>query len=127
MEDSQKLDNYILSKYTKEDIKVYDPRVTAGEQTMAKNISEELMKHYPDHAWGVFVDAQTGMAKIFNLAVSDQWGFYVRMVDIKSDYSNIASYGGEILERYKLTRGRLKEDEFMNLAVDLRGDAIHDE
>lgn len=86
------------------------------DHTAAKNIGDVLTKKYPDHLWAVTVNQ--GVAFIHNMALSGQWGFTIKLEDIDNDYKAIMLAGGEILERYKVHRGRMNEDEMMNLERD---------
>ena len=82
----------------------------------AKRIHDKLTKHYPGHMWAVNVNQ--GVAFIKNLMLSGNWGFIIKLKDIDNDYKKVIQAGGEILERYNVSRGRLKEQEILNLDRD---------
>lgn len=89
----------------------------------AKKIAETLNKHYPGHLWGVTASQETGVATIMNLRLSGRWGFIVKLSDILHDPSlkKVIQAGGEILERYKVSRGVFDQDRIDDLAVDFSG------
>lgn len=101
----------------------------AADIGLAKQMAEALHQAYPGHLWAVTCDGRTGMADIRNLALSGQWGFRLH---IHRNYS--ASYwkhrvvmgGGELLERYRMRRGRFDEDAYNNLPVNRAGNIIGD-
>lgn len=90
----------------------------------AKRIAEHLTKKYPGHLWSVCVNQ--GVAMIKNLVLSGTWGFTIRLKDIDNDYIAVTNAGGELLERYWLSRGGLKEDEVLNMKRDFAQQAIGD-
>jgi hypothetical protein len=102
---------------TAEDFTEFDGR----DETLAKNIAEVLDKKYPGHLWGVNVDGRNGVAQIMNLALSGRWGFIVKLREIDTEYKVIMRAGGELLERYNLSRGRLDEQEYQLLERDVFG------
>lgn len=106
-----------------------NPQGTASDLMMAKEMAEALHQAYPGHLWAVTCDSATGMADIRNLMLSGNWGFRMH---IRTHYS--ASYwkhkaimaGGELLERYRLRRGKLDQDALAALPLDRVGNTIGD-
>lgn len=104
-----------------------DPQGNIHDIEMAKQIAEALHQHYPGHMWGVTCDHRTGMADIVNLRLRGNWGFRMHL---KGHYS--ASYwkhkaimaGGELLERFKLRRGKYDHEQYMSLATDRLGNPM---
>lgn len=90
----------------------------------AKRIAEHLGRKYPGHLWSVCVNQ--GVAMIKNLVLSGSWGFIIRLKHIDNDYIAVTKAGGELLERYRLSRGRLKEDEVLNMNRDFAQRPIGD-
>jgi hypothetical protein len=84
------------------------PAAAASEQALAKRISEKLQQHYPDHFWAVTVDSRGGVATIRNLRLAGNWGFVIHLKNIQDDPNlrRVMQSGGELLERYRLHRGR---------------------
>lgn len=100
--------------------------ITAANHAIAKQIGDTLNKHYPGHAWAVNASVEQGVVYIYNLNLSGQYGFTLLMSDLSSDPGmrlTIAA-GGELLERYKLVRGAMREDEINDLSYDIRGNAL---
>lgn len=101
-----------------------NPQGRANDILMAKDMAEALHAHYPGHLWAVQVDGETGMADVRNLALSGTWGFRLRLPAIYSASEfkrRVVMAGGELLERYRLKRGRLNEDQYNQLVTDHAG------
>jgi len=92
--------------------------------TLAKNIGEHLTKKYPGHLWKVVVNQ--GVVFIHNLMLSGNWGFTIKQEHIDNDYIAITKAGGELLERYRISRGRLKEQEVLDMPRDFAARPIGD-
>ncbi len=104
-----------------------DPNVTAHEMTTAKEMADTLHNAYPGHLWAVSVDR--GIADVRNLALSGQWGFRIPLPAVYSASEfkrDIVRAGGEILERYKMKRGRMDWDLYDELKTDVAGNPIAD-
>jgi len=101
-------------------------QIELANQAIAKEIAECLNTHYPGHAWGVQADVEQGVVKVFNLRLSGQWGFLLHIDDLQQDPSMRITIkaGGELLERYNLSRGGLKEHEYQGIKFDFKGDAV---
>lgn len=100
------------------------PQLAANDLIMAKQMAEALHEHYPGHLWAVTCDGQTGMADIRNLALSGTWGFRLRLPAnfTASDFKRrVVMGGGELLERYRVSRGRMRPDELAGLQTDFSG------
>lgn len=103
------------------------PQIAINEQVMAKNMAEVLNRHYPGHMWAVNV--QDSVVNVFNLALSGRWGF---TLSIPAQYSasdfdrQVMRAGGELLERYRLARGRFNEENYAGLRSDFAGNLTHD-
>jgi hypothetical protein len=91
---------------------------------MARQMAEALHATYPGHFWAVSCDGKTGMADVRNLALSGNWGFRLKLENIYSASQfkkDVLKAGGEILERYRLNRGRLNDDQLSDLPTDFAG------
>lgn len=101
----------------------------APEQNMhdlltARTMAETLHAAYPGHFWAVNCDGKTGMADVRNLALSGNWGFRLKLGGIYSASQfkhDVIKAGGEILERFRLSRGSRDDDQLINLPVDFAG------
>lgn len=107
-------------------IEVPDPFQTQADMTLAKTVGDTLFKHYPNHLWGVHVTQ--GIISVKNLGLSGQWGFVLHITKIISATDlddKLMRAGGEILERYKLSREKMNadrvQDKLMALPTDFRG------
>jgi hypothetical protein len=106
---------------------VQDPEeaVYIKDYEIAKTIGAELCGVYPGHGWVVEADARNGIAKICNKHMGVKAGYIYKLKDInigtfKRDMMRI---GGDILERYKLSRGKMIESEVLGVIRDQRGNA----
>jgi hypothetical protein len=98
--------------------------VVPADFFLSKQIAEILDKAYPGHLWGVNVDGEQGIARVFNLRLSGQWGFILHLSEMKYQdeiQRNALQAGGELLERYRLARGRYNQDEYSDLHQNCAG------
>lgn len=96
---------------------------------LAKRIAESLHRHYPDHLWGVGADAASGVVKVMNLRLSGRWGFILKIRDLAYEDEierEAKRAGGELLERYRLSRGRYRPSEYEALPSTPLGELICD-
>jgi hypothetical protein len=96
---------------------------------LAKRGADVLDAHYPDHTWAVNVESRHGLVKIYHLITSGNKAYVLHLDGFysASDFDKkIKMAGGEILERYRLRRGRFDEDEWLNLPTDFAGRNIPD-
>lgn len=101
----------------------------ANDMILAKEIADTLHDHYNGHLWGVQVSGVTGMADIFLISVSGNMGYRLKLKHIfsASDFKkDVIRAGGEILERFRLRRGRFDEAEFLQLKTNFAGDYLFD-
>ncbi len=90
------------------------PQVSAYEMTLARDMADTLFRHYPGeptrpHLWAVSVNAEQGIAEVRNLGLSGQWGFQLNLPHnySASDFAKrVMRAGGELLERFRVSRGR---------------------
>lgn len=89
----------------------------------AKRMSEVLQKHYPGHLWGVHVDSEQGVATIKNFRLSGNWGFLLHLgaFSVSEQDRQVVMAAGEMLERYRLSRGEARRHELDELKTDSLG------
>lgn len=100
----------------------------AQDLTLSRQVGEVLEKHYPGHAWAVHADTNGGVLLIQNLALHGVWGFQLRLTDVYSDPSlrSVVNAGGELLERYRMRRGKFNEDLWRDAPRDIKGQLVGD-
>lgn len=101
---------------------VESPQLTANEFFLAKNTAETLHKHYPGHLWAVTVDGF--FLDVRNLYLDGRWGFRLSIPAIYSSSElekRVLRAGGEILERYRQSRGAANEASIHDLPVNFAG------
>ena len=104
------------------------PENQVAEMDWARRIAEHLDQHYPGYLWAVNVDIFGGMVTIQPLRLSGEWGCYVKLASIVNDpmLTCVTRYGGEILERYRVHRGKADADEIGSLGRDFSGRFVVD-
>ena len=106
-----------------------EPELERRNIALSKLIAEKLHKEYPGHLWAVQADIEQGMATVRNLALSGEWGFYLKLSEVVNDpyLKKVKWAGGEILERYRLHRGRFEISQLQELERDrLTGNFVAD-
>lgn len=90
---------------------------------VAKLIGSELVRQYPGHGWQVVSDIRNGIAKLYNMHISGQIGWMLKLKDLREvTFSrDIQRIGGEMLERSGLSRGRFNELEVLERQRDSIG------
>lgn len=102
---------------------------TAHDHTLAKEMADALLDHYPGHLWAVSADSATGMCDIRNLLFSGEWGYRLKIPLIYSASAfkaDVIRAGGEILERFRSARGRFDEGHYAGLKTNFAGDFTPD-
>ncbi len=102
-------------------------KINSANQVIAKTVAEVLDKHYPEHLWAVDADVETGMCNIRNLNLDGEFGYSIRLDDLINDskLKIVVIGGGELLERFNLSRGKLKQHELTDLKQDSVGRTLH--
>jgi len=107
----------------------HEARSNALDLSLSKDIAEALNEHYPGHLWAVNCQGEQGIMTIHNLMLSGQWGFVLKLDNnySSSDLRKRAILaGGEILERYKVSRGRINHEHMATMDTDFAGRIIGD-
>jgi hypothetical protein len=99
----------------------------ANDMLLAKEIADALNSHYPGHLWAVNVDGPNGLANIRDLMLSGQMGYVLKLGNMfsASDFRrDVIRAGGEILERFRMARGRFDEGQYGGLQTNFAGDFV---
>lgn len=100
-----------------------DNGLTALEMLFAKRISETLMKHYPGYLWAVDVSRS-----IVNIRCLDAHGLMGYTLHVPNEYSasefdkRVVRAGGEILERFQLSRRRIDNAAIADMPTNFAGE-----
>jgi hypothetical protein len=93
--------------------------VARAEIAMAKVFARVLGHYYPGYMWGVKVDARQKFALIQIAAIMRTEQVFMVPLEKLQNENDINKFmrlaGGEILERFRLSRGKIQEDAFLNL------------
>lgn len=106
-----------------------DAQAEAYDHAKSKDIAEALNNAYPGHLWAVRVQSKQGIATIHNMALSHDWGYLIKLDNVYSASHLVergVMAGGEILERFKVKRGRVNDDVMDALPTDFAGRVIGD-
>lgn len=106
------------------DIAQESPSVEANDFVMARNMAEALHRAYPGQLWAVTCEGAHGIATVRNLLLSGQWGYVLKLPAIYSASSfeaDVVRAGGEILERFRLARGRFNPEQYYSLPTNFAG------
>ncbi len=90
-----------------------NPNVETLDLLTARQMAETLHKHYPGHLWAVTCEGLKGIATVRNLRLSGHWGFIIKLRDLNADpgMKEVIRAGGELLERYRVARGRFNPED----------------
>lgn len=109
-----------------------DAQDNAGDAldfSMSKTIAEAIHLRYPGHLWAVRVRGDQGIATIHNLMLSAEYGYLLKL-DHNFSVSDLEARAirgaGEILERFKVARGRAIDDNLASMATDIKGRVLGD-
>jgi len=102
-----------------------------NEMILSKNIAAALCKRWPvenGHAWAINVDGEQGICHIYNLALSNKFGFTLKLIDLVNDpnYKVAINAAGEILERYNIRRRGRADNDLGLLKKDFTGEYCFD-
>ena len=98
-----------------------DGVATLSAMITCRNIGDVLVKKYPGYTWMVKPYQDESAYQLFCLELSGEWGYVLHHNKIDNDYKAVVRAGGEILERYKLSRVRLKQDHLQIAPKDFTG------
>lgn len=95
------------------------------ETELASVVLAKLVKDYPGYNWHVEVCFQAGVCRV-RTEFGGAWGFVLHLDKIVNDVDlkAVRWAGGELLERFNLSRERANDDAIDSLLVDARGFAI---
>lgn len=96
---------------------------------MSKQIAEKLHEHYPGHMWGVNVSHRTGLIEIRNMYLSGQWAYVLKLGSVYSASAleaDAVRAGGEILERFRLSRAQFQAEQYAAAPTDFAGRLLFD-
>jgi len=63
-----------------------------------------------------------GVVVVKSMRLSGNWGFVLHENKIDNDYKAVVNAGGEMLERFRMSRGEFNQDKYLtDLTMDHRG------
>lgn len=86
------------------------------EHWIAHCLGRALKKAYPGRDWLVKVDAEGGIASVHCPHISMEYGFVIHLdKPAKFLEKKAIQYGGELLERFRLSRAKAQEGDIDDL------------
>lgn len=95
---------------------------------IASYIGAALVHKYPGHGWQVEADSRNGIAKIFAsyMSLREAYVYKLKNIDVHTFDREMMRIGGEILERFKLSRNKFNISDVANAVRDGRGNVKAD-
>ena len=100
------------------------------DMAFAKEVGRVLHMHYPNYGWRVDADTQRKTIHVLNIDLSGEWGFVLHMNKIANEADlekKVMRAGGEILERYGLSRLGFNANEYALLEKNDLGENVFQE
>lgn len=89
-------------------------------------IGEILVKKYPGFKWIVDADVANNVAYITVAQLVSDRCYVIHLDQMDNDGKMVIRAGGEILERFYITRGKMRANEMATLKRDARGEHVYD-
>lgn len=102
-------------------------QIEIANYELASIVGECLHTAYPGYLWRVNAEIEGGVVNIICGDVSYESGCTIMIADLAEPTAakrHVLKAGGEILERAKLHRGRMREHELADAKRDIRGNII---
>jgi hypothetical protein len=102
------------------EFEVVDP----ADQHICEVVGAVLAKHYPLYDWLVRADRKQGVIDIINVSLDGALGCRIHIkgqASVSELEHKAMMFGGEILERFNVTRGAMKMEEMLSLPTDFAG------
>lgn len=93
--------------------------LSGASVALARNLIARLEQFYPAFvgAWRVSVNEAGGTIEVTNLLLSGRWGFLMHINKIDPEGRKVVRAGGELLERYRISRSARQGIVFDDLAA----------
>jgi len=119
-----------LNAHSEVDYKLHieDQAFKDQDQYWAMRLGKEFVKCYPGHGWEVVVDIKNGICNIFNRHMSPKAGYRWRLQEMNAPSltRDVMRIGGEILERFGLSREQFDADAVRIIQAETHGNAKAD-
>ncbi len=96
------------------------------EISIARELTAELVKHFPNRNWAIAVDSSNGMLAVMETDISQEKGYLIELSRSMNEIRGMMrAVGGEILERAGVPTGhRFNPDVMETLNRNARGEVI---
>ena len=92
------------------------------EEALMKRMADELVRLYPGYAWGVRIDNGVVLILLVNASESEGWKTTAEKLAQAPNLTKVLrDAGGELLERYQLSRAPGAERKVFDMPRDFRG------
>ena len=103
--------------------------MTSLADNLRDNLLDRLDAAYPSFngLWRAEVDPVGGIVQVTNLLLSGRWGFIMKINSIDSEGRKVVLAGGELLERYRVSRAKMVDlSDVVAMPLDRRGELMVD-
>lgn len=97
---------------------------SASLRILIHNIMIRLGRTYPGYDWLVSADDKTGLIDIYLPEMGGNTAYTLHIKKLDKNLKKVINAGGEILERYGLSRVKAKVDDLAILERDYQGVAL---
>lgn len=93
--------------------------ISGAGQTLAGNLLARLDAAYQPFAgaWRISMNEPMGVLTVTNILLSGKWGFVMHIAAIDPEGRKVVTAGGELLERYRISRSQRRSVAFDSLRV----------
>lgn len=97
---------------------------SASLRILIHNVMLRLAKSFPGYDWLVSADDKTGIIDIYLPEMGGNTAYTLHINKLDSRMKKVVNAGGQILERYNLSRTKMSVDDMAILQRDFKGVAI---
>ena len=102
-----------------------DAAIAIKADRLCRRLGAMLQKHYPGIRWYVDVNLNGGVANIRCADIAMSFGSYLHLHCSEIDLERrVIAAGGEILERFAVSRERQSVRDISHIVKNARGDAV---
>ncbi len=94
---------------------------SASLRILIHNVMHRLGKSFPGYDWLVSADDQTGVIDIYLPEMGGNMAYTLHIKKLDARLSSVVKAGGQILERYNLSREKMRVDDMATLERDFQG------
>lgn len=101
---------------------VYGPTIADIHQGQV--LLDHILRAFPGYRW--VIEVRSGVITVMNETLAMNWGFRLKDKMLDNDGVVIKRFAGELLERFRLSRGAKRNEELAELKKTPRGEYEHE-